>query len=166
MCIGTTLNISQYEALYSLIGVIYGGDGRTTFKLPDMRGRIPIGQGTNTTTNPPLTARTIGNTGGEEVHVLVTAEMPSHTHAVNVLATAATELIPGPTTLYAQVTPTSTNTIYGLYNDTLPPVTTPVSFDAKAITYAGSNQAHSNVMRTTVISFIMALLGQYPTKPN
>lgn len=166
MCQGQSLNVQQSAALFSLIGVTYGGDGVSTFKIPDLRGRVPIGQGTNTTTNPPLTARTIGQTGGEETHTLVAAEIPSHTHTVNVLSSLATTPTAGSNTLYAQVTPTPNNTIYGLYNNTLPPTTTPLALDVTVISFAGGNQPHANVMTTTAISFIMATTGNYPSKPN
>lgn len=160
ICNGQTLNVQQYQALFSLMGTIYGGDGVTTFKAPDLQSRIPIGQGTNTTTNPPLSSRVLGQTGGEENHTLVYAEMPAHTHSF--VTSTATATGQNPTGMvYGQVVPTATN--YGLYTT----VTTPlIQFDAKAVTYAGGGQAHANVMITTAINFIMALQGNYPTRRN
>lgn len=78
-CDGQVIPISQYDALYSLLGTTYGGDGRTTFGLPDLRGRIPLGDGQN-----PVSSTTYnrGQMGGQEQVTLKTENMPSHTHAV------------------------------------------------------------------------------------
>lgn len=160
LCNGQSMSVQQYQALYSLIGVTYGGDGVNTFNVPDMRGRLPVGQGQGT----GLTNRVIGQTGGEENHTVVEAEMPAHTHPVYATTAFATSTTAGPTMIYGQVTPTTTQ--YGLYNATLPPTTTVVPFDTKAVSYAGGGQSHANTMTTTAISFIMATLGNYPTRPN
>ncbi|MGV6812977.1 MAG: phage tail protein [Brevirhabdus sp.] len=77
---GALLAISQNSALFSLYGTTYGGDGRTTFGLPDLRGRAPIGQGQG----PALQSYTLGSRGGAESFTLTAAEMPSHNHLVNV----------------------------------------------------------------------------------
>lgn len=164
LCNGQSMSIQQNQALFSLVGVTYGGDGVNTFNVPDLRGRVPIGQGTNTTTNPPLSARTIGQTGGEENHTLTEAEMPTHTHPVYASATNATSQTAGPTVLFGQVTPNGTTT--GLYTTQVPPNATIVQLDTKAIGYVGGGQSHNNTMITTAISFIMAILGNYPTRPN
>ena len=76
-CDGQLLPISQNTALFSLLGTIYGGDGRTTFALPDLRGRVPMHQGNG----PGLTPRNLGSKGGEENVALNQQQMPSHTHA-------------------------------------------------------------------------------------
>ena len=77
-CDGQLLAISQWQALYSILGTTYGGDGRTNFALPDLRSRIPIGQGSG----PGLTTRQLGSKGGSETVTLTTADMPSHNHQV------------------------------------------------------------------------------------
>jgi microcystin-dependent protein len=77
-CSGQLLGISQHTALFSLLGTQYGGDGLTTFALPDLNGRVPIGVGQG----PGLTQRFIGEAGGEDAHALIESEMPAHTHAV------------------------------------------------------------------------------------
>ncbi len=165
-CDGQSLNVNQYEALFSLIGTTYGGDGVTTFKVPDFKGRVPVGQGTNTTTNPPLTPRVIGQSGGEEYHTLTAAEMPAHTHAVYACNSPATAIVPGPSTLYGTVQPNATAGITGLYT-TVPSTTLAgVAFDVKAVGAEGGSQPHANVMTTTAISFIMAIMGNYPTRTN
>ncbi|HYE48197.1 MAG TPA: tail fiber protein [Azospirillaceae bacterium] len=164
LCDGQALSVQQQQALFSLIGVTYGGDGVNNFNVPDLRGRIPIGQGTNTTTNPPLSARTLGQTGGEETHTLAMGEMPAHSHTVYTVAANATSKTVGPNMVYAQVQ--QSGTINGLYTAAVPPAANIVQLDTKAVTYAGGGQAHANVMTTTAISFIMAILGNYPTRPN
>lgn len=165
LCNGQSLSVQQNQALFSLIGVTYGGDGVNTFNVPDLRGRVPVGQGQNTTTNPPLTARTIGQTGGEENHTLTTGEMPAHTHPVYAVQHDSTSTTPGPTMFYGQ-TVTNAAGNNGLYTNTLPPTTTVVGMDPKAVTFTGGGQSHNNMMITTAISFIMAILGNYPTRPN
>jgi len=75
-CHGQLLPISQHTALFSLLGTIYGGDGRTTFALPDLRGRVPIGAGTG----PGLTPRSLGERGGAEGVQLTVEQLPAHTH--------------------------------------------------------------------------------------
>eukprot|EP00162_Nutomonas_longa_P018276 comp25597_c0_seq1/m.61616 comp25597_c0_seq1/g.61616 ORF comp25597_c0_seq1/g.61616 comp25597_c0_seq1/m.61616 type:complete len:186 (-) comp25597_c0_seq1:465-1022(-) len=163
LCNGQSLAVSQYQALFSLMGTAYGGDGVNTFNAPDLRGRVPVGQGTNTTTSPPLTPRTIGQKGGEEVHTVTVAEMPAHSHSFVVMNTTATSQSPVNQTFGKVV---RNATVYGLYTDTPPTATTLVQFDAKAVTFAGGSQAHDNMMYTTAISFIMSVLGNYPTRAN
>lgn len=77
-CDGSELPIVQYQALYSLIGTYYGGNGTTTFKLPDLRGRVPMGYGNG----PSLTPRQIGASGGAEKVAIAANEMPAHSHTV------------------------------------------------------------------------------------
>jgi len=166
LCNGQSMNLQQNQALFSLIGVTYGGDGVNNFNLPDLRGRVPVGQGTNTTANPPLSARTIAQTGGEETHTLAYGEMPAHSHPVYTTSAFGTAQTVGPTVLYAQVQPNTALGLNGLYTTTLPPATASVQFDPKAVTYVGGGQAHNNMMITTAISFIMAILGNYPTRYN
>ncbi|MDP4236628.1 MAG: tail fiber protein, partial [Bacteroidota bacterium] len=76
---GQTLSIAQNTALFSLLGTTFGGNGQTTFALPDLRGRVPIHQGQG----PGLTNRVMGEESGEEIHTLINNEMPTHNHLVN-----------------------------------------------------------------------------------
>ncbi len=89
-CDGQLLAISQYNALFSLFGTIYGGDGRTTFGLPDLRGRIPVHQGSG----PGLTPRQIGTRSGSEQVTLTPQDLPSHTHAWKASSAGATNRTP------------------------------------------------------------------------
>lgn len=91
-CDGRLLAVSQYSALFSILGTLYGGDGRTTFGLPDLRGRAPIGMGNG----PGLSAVREGQMGGAEQVTLTVAEMPSHNHAANPQLRASAPASTGP----------------------------------------------------------------------
>ncbi|PYI56514.1 phage tail protein [Paenibacillus flagellatus] len=149
MCNGQLLPISQNEALYSVIGTTYGGDGQTNFALPDMQGRLPVHMGTNpqTTTGFP-----IGQKGGTEKVTLSSAELPSHTHAVSIQQLAATSGSPA-----NAVWATST---VNQYATTAPNAV----MDTACLTGAGGTDAHDNMMPFRAITFIIALQGNYPTK--
>jgi microcystin-dependent protein len=163
-CDGTLLAISTYQALFSLIGTTYGGDGRTTFQLPDLRGRVVVGQGSGT----GLTPRTLGQAYGAENVTLTADNTPPHSHTFNVNATAAT------TTLPAESGATNTRTfgefaskaaMRGLYNNSTP-TTDLVTLNSGALTPAtGAAQPHANLMASSVINYIICVQGIYPTQP-
>src|SRR4051812_41772774 len=92
-CNGQSVSIAEYETLYAIIGTIYGGDGQTTFNVPDLQGRVAIGRGQGT----GLPNFSLGQPGGEESHTLVEPEMPVHSHALMSSTAAATTQTPGPT---------------------------------------------------------------------
>lgn len=163
-CDGSTVQISAYQALYSLIGTLYGGDGRATFALPDLRGRIPIGTGTGT----GLTARALGASGGTEVVTVSTAQMPAHTHSFSATTSPATTLIPKGMALanVSAVTVKGPNPPYAplplnIYQD--PPTSPLQTLGTQAITSAGGSAAHPNVMPSFCVNFMIATLGSYPT---
>ena len=137
-CDGDILPISVNQALYSLLGTMYGGDGRTTFALPDLRGRAPIheGYGGGGSYNQ-------GQIGGAETHVLNTAEMPSHAHGATLHYPAETDT---PTGLYA-----------GDHQNTM-------ADDAVHVDYAGASQAHENMQPFLVLNYIIALQGMFPSR--
>jgi microcystin-dependent protein len=141
--------VSQNDALFSLLGTIYGGDGRTTFALPDLRGRIPIhaGQG------PGLAARRLGAKGGAEAVTITTNQLPSHTHTVKGTNDAADAATPDGNL------PAQSSTVE-LYASTAPTV----NFNAAAVSGAGGTQSHSNVMPYLCVNFIVALFGIYPSR--
>jgi len=85
-CNGQTLAIAQNQALFSLLGTTYGGNGQTTFALPDLRGRVPVHWGSG---------RTLGEQGGEAAHTLIAAELPTHTHQLIATSVEGTALLPG-----------------------------------------------------------------------
>ena len=146
-CNGQLLPISANTALFSLIGFTYGGDGVTTFALPDMRGRMPVGDGQG----PGLTNRTLGETGGRESVTLTPAEMPAHTHDLKGSYTEASSTSPNgnvPATK-ARVT---------LYNSGPADAT----MNPSAIGQAGSGAPHENMAPFLALNCIIAVEGIYP----
>ena len=144
-CDGQLLAISQNSALFSLIGTQYGGDGRTTFALPDLRGRVPMhpGQG------PGLSSRTMGEQGGAETNQLSVAQLPAHSHVVR-----GTEE-PRTTNRPAGAVPAKG----GAYSSA--PSTT---VDAGPTSSTGSGQPIGNVQPFQVVRFAIALQGIYPSR--
>lgn len=159
-CNGQLLSISENDALYTLIGTTYGGDGQTTFGLPDMRGRVVVGTGQG----GGQSRYQAGQTGGVENVTLTTSQLPAHTHALgaNVTANATTQANgtnPAPAGAYPG---TSTAELYG-------PATGSDAFGAGAVsgtaTPAGGSQPHSNLQPLLVINYIIALEGIFPSQP-
>ena len=147
-CNGQLLNISQYDVLFSLLGTTYGGDGNTTFALPDLRGRTPIhaGQG------PDRTNRFLGQALGSEKVSLVAAELPLHAHPVPARAEAGTQSSPA-------------NAVWAASAGTAKPYTQNApnaSMSANAFTPAGNGHPHENMMPFQAVSFIIATDGVYP----
>ena len=143
---GQLLPISQYSALFSLYGTNFGGDGRTTFGLPDMRGRAPIhlGQG------PGLTNRMIGQLGGQESVTLNTAEIPAHSHSAKTAASHADTANENGET---QVLMTGTFEEGG---ESKP--------DAISVSNTGGTQAHNNMPPYITLRYCVALEGLYPSR--
>ncbi|MDO7843143.1 phage tail protein [Sphingomonas immobilis] len=155
-CNGQIMSIAQNTALFSLLGTNYGGNGQTTFALPDLRGRLPVGQGTGA----GLTPRTIGELAGEETHTLILPEMPVHNHAV--YATTATGNLPGPTTNSIPATPAGApGYLYAAPGST---PFTPQPFSPLALPPAGGSQPHTNLMPAECLSFIICLYGVFPSR--
>jgi microcystin-dependent protein len=148
-CAGQTIAISQNEALYSLIGTFYGGDGTSTFQLPDLRGRVPIHQGS-------LAGNTyvIGQAAGGETVGLITQHMPTHDHAF--------QANPNPPTSDNPLKNTATNNTLGagpeIY-ETKPPGI-PMG---PMLTVAGGSVPHNNMQPYLVLNWIIALYGIFPT---
>lgn len=148
-CDGQLLAVSQNDALFSLLGTIYGGDGRTTFGLPDLRGRIPIHAGHG----PGLSERRLGSKGGAEKETLTVNQLPSHTHAAH--GSTGNGLDPNP---QGNVLASST-VLEPYYNG---PQDTNLA--ASSITNIGGSQPHTNLMPFLCIHFIIALFGIYPSR--
>lgn len=150
LCNGQILSIMQNPALFSILGITYGGDGVNTFGLPDLRSRIPVnfGQG------PGLSPYRLGQVGGEENHTLLTGEMPSHNHTLGVLAGDGDAPVPANNTFAASV---SRDNIYStaVYDS---------SMNVGVIAMAGANQPHANQQPYLVINFMIALQGIYPPR--
>lgn len=156
ICDGKLLSIDQYSPLYALLGVTYGGDGSQTFGLPDLRGRLPVHQGTG----GGMTPRVLGTMGGTETVTVTTAMLPTHAHAVRASTDAGT--LDGPVANAVPATPTNGVTPF-LY---VVPGTSPFVTGAMAsgsIGSAGDNAAHANLMPSQCLSFIIALEGMFPS---
>jgi len=156
-CDGQLLSIAQNTALFSLLGTTYGGDGRTTFGLPDLRGRAAIHQGQGA----GLSNRRIGNRSGSESTTLSVSNMPAHTHAASdpqMRATANPANTTNPSNAALAIAPA--------YNDSSPAAT---GMDASSIEHpqaasAGSSTAANNMQPYLTISFCIALVGVFPSR--
>src|SRR5689334_6983102 len=150
-CNGQLLPISQNTALFSLLGTTYGGDGKTTFGLPNLQGSAPMfwGQGAG------LPDYIIGETGGESGVTLLTTEIPQHTHTLQEGSDNADLKAPSPTRVLAR----STNGY--LYQSTVANMQ-PMAF--QAVSFQGNNQSHNNMMPSLTLNFCIALQGIYPPR--
>lgn len=152
LCEGQLMPISQNTALFSLLGTFYGGDGKSTFALPNLQGGVPMNQGQGA----GLTERFIGEASGSEYVTLIQTEMPVHTHVVMASPDSADHVAPGPTESYAASNPGTiyqTNTAQNL--TTLAPQTA---------TPAGGSTPHVNAQPYLVLNFIIALQGIFPAR--
>lgn len=156
-CDGTQLNVQQNVALFSLLGNKFGGDGRTTFNLPDLRGQIPVGQGRSPVTGAIYS---IGNKGGTETVTLTSAQMPAHAHATNVLATTGNFPLPA-ANLFAVPGQYQTNPTTPLYAPK--GSNTPVALNTAAVTPSGG-AAHTNMQPWAVTNYCIATTGNYPSR--
>jgi microcystin-dependent protein len=151
-CDGSILPISRNTALFSLLGTQYGGDGRTTFALPDMRGRAPMHKGTG----PGLTTRDIGAAGGSPSVTLLTNEIPSHSHAVNSVSKTPATITDPTQALWANSEVRGGTEVY------TPTATTTMS--PLAIGMTGASQPHNNQQPYLTLNFIIALEGVFPPR--
>jgi len=149
MCDGQLLQISQHTAVFSLLGTTFGGDGRVTFGLPDLRGRVAIHPGTG----PGLSNRRLGEKGGTERETLTINQMPSHTHGLQASDTRGNSSDP---TGRINAVKSRTN----IYSDTAPNV----SMSTQAVANTGAGQAHNNMQPWLGINHIIALQGVYPSR--
>jgi microcystin-dependent protein len=149
LCNGQTLSISQNTALFSLIGTYYGGDGVTTFQLPNLQSRVPIHQGQGLGLSPYV----IGQVGGTESVTLTTQQMPQHNHNMNVLGINATSNKAANNYL-------ADSTSGNIYTSNNPNTT----LNPNAISYQGSSQPHNNIQPYLCITFVIALQGIYPSR--
>jgi microcystin-dependent protein len=151
LCNGQLLSIAQNTALFSLLGTTYGGDGRVTFGLPDLRGRVPIHQGQG----PGLTNRTMGELSGSENVTLINSEMPMHNHLVSATSVAGALGTPSGNFLAP-----SSDAAVSLYR----PTTDGSLLNPQSISLAGGNQPHNNLEPYLVISFSIAMEGIFPSR--
>jgi microcystin-dependent protein len=147
MCNGQLLPINQNQALFSLLGTTFGGNGQTNFALPDLRGQVPIHVGSG---------HTVGEKGGEQAHTITIAELPTHTHVLNASSTAANASPPTPIgNILADSAPAQG---YG-------PPTSLVAMNPGSVANTGGSQAHLNMQPFLVLTFCIALTGIFPS-PN
>lgn len=142
-CDGSQLAISQFEVLFVLIGTTYGGNGTTTFNLPDMRGRVPVHQGGN---------YILGVPGGAETVNLITPQLPAHAHTLRASTAAATTRDPTNNLLA-----TPQRNVYGAG------APTNLNFNSVA-SNVGGHQPHNNIQPYLAVSFVISLFGVFPSQ--
>jgi len=151
LCDGSLLRIANNTALFSLLGTTYGGDGVTTFALPDLRGRLPVGVGQGA----GLTNRDLGQTGGAEQVTLTAEQMPAHSHSLNASSAVANSTSPGGNLLAETKNPGKETYSTAGASATLNPA---------AIGSAGSGQPHENMPPFLTLNCIIALTGIFPAR--
>ncbi|HWU53757.1 MAG TPA: tail fiber protein [Tahibacter sp.] len=146
LCNGQLLPINQNQALFSLLGTTYGGDGRVNFALPDLRGRIPVYIGGSS-------GFTLGERGGEAAHTLTISELPQHNHMLNATSAGGTVAAANASAMIASVSSSLYNTPTAL-----------TTLNPSSITNVGGSQAHNNMMPYLTLSFCIALQGIFPSQ--
>lgn len=146
-CSGQPLSISQYTTLFALIGTTYGGDGQTTYQLPDLRGRIPVHQGSSS-----QGTFVIGEDSGTETVTLLTSQMPGHAHTLSAQSAAGT--LPGPSGGFWA------NSVLEQFSSAAP--TTQMA--AASLVESGGSQPHDNMPPFLCLNFIIALFGVFPSR--
>ncbi|MGD8190187.1 phage tail protein [Brevibacillus ginsengisoli] len=142
LCDGQVMAIIQNQELFSLLGTTYGGNGMTTFALPDLRGRTPVHVGAGVIW---------GQVGGEESHTLTLQEIPSHTHQVSVSSSTATDVSPA-------------NHVWAAKENSYGALNLSTTMYASALTQAGGSQRHNNMQPYLVLNFIICVSGIYPSR--
>lgn len=146
MCNGQFLPINQNQALFSLLGTTFGGNGQTTFALPNLRGRTPIHFNNS---------HTLGEKAGEEAHTLTISELPAHKHSLNNTNQAVNTNIPAADGILGNTAP---NQIYNASGQNL------VAMSSAAISSIGGSQAHLNMQPFLALNFCIALQGIFPSQ--
>lgn len=154
-CEGQVMQIRTNQALFSLIGITYGGDGQTTFNLPDLRGRAAVGASTGT---PKTVPYGLGNAGGAPQVPLTITNMPAHTHNVLASSSAGTSSsVAG--AIYASVQQPSAANLYATMSNP------PIAIDPSSVNPTGGSQGHNNMQPYQVMRYFIATTGVYPPRP-
>lgn len=152
LCNGQLMAISANTALFSILGTRYGGDGKSTFALPDLRERAPMHQGQG----PGLTPRELGAAGGASTVTLTTAQMPQHVHLANCQTTPVTDSPSG--AIWANTAGRGAPTIYApLANST-------TTLNPQTLGVTGNSQPHNNMQPYLAMNFIICLQGMFPPR--
>lgn len=151
-CNGSLIPISQNTALFALLGTQFGGDGRSTFALPNLLGRAPVGQGQG----PGLSSYTIGESTGEANHTLTTAEMASHAHSLTANKSTADNATPVGN-MFGSGGTRSSVLVFA-------PTTSVANMAANIVGGAGGSQPHNNMQPYQVVNYIIALQGIFPQR--
>jgi microcystin-dependent protein len=152
LCNGQLMSIAQNTALFSLLGTTFGGDGKTTFALPDLRGRVPLHQGQG----PGLTNRVMGESSGQETHTLISSEMPMHNHLFATSNVGGAIGTPNGNFLAAS----SDSNVVSFYR----PTSDGSTLNPQSVGLAGGSQPHNNMQPYLVINFCIALYGIFPSR--
>lgn len=162
LCEGQLLAISSHSALFSLLGTTYGGDGRTTFGLPDLRGRTPIHPGHG----PGLSSYKLGQRGGQETVTLLQSQMPSHSHVVTAgsatMHTSAAADSPSPDGNY--MAPDAAAPPYGSVKGSGTMAADAIGLSNIVIANNGGSQWHTNIQPFLAVNYIIALVGTFPSR--
>ncbi|MGA1799989.1 tail fiber protein [Sphingomonas sp. 4RDLI-65] len=154
-CDGSLLSIAEYDVLYQLIGTTYGGDGQSTFAVPDLRSRVPLHQGKGA----GLTPRTMGEVGGVETVTLTTQQMGQHFHVMQASTVVGTTASPANTVLGA-VGGVAEEVLYA----TSPAPADGVAFPATMVKTGGGSQSHDNTAPTLTLRYCISLYGVFPSQ--
>lgn len=159
LCNGAVVSISQYPALYALIGTTYGGNGTTTFAVPDLRGRLPMGQGTG----PGLTPRVLGQAVGTELAQVPVSSLPAHNHTFNTLNVTANSA----TVIQGLAFANAAAPALGYMKDGLGTSGgTVAALNNNSVSSIGGAQGHNNVMPCVTMNFIICWQGLFPQRAN
>jgi microcystin-dependent protein len=153
-CQGQILSIAQNTALFSILGTTFGGNGQTTFALPDLRGRVPVGTGQG----PGLPSINLGEVSGEPNHTLINLEMPAHSHAAQASGVASGGSSASP----AGGTWASSTSRDNLYSSAAPD--SPMAAGNISVGAAGGSQPHNNMQPYVGLNYIIAIEGIYPSR--
>lgn len=158
LCNGQLLPINQNQALFSLLGTQFGGNGTTNFALPDLRSRTPVSYASSVDPGWQPPSVQIGQTGGVENVTLLSTNLPAHNHNVNATTTNGNNRIPS-SRVYA--TSINTTTAIPLYASSSGPL---VAMNPQTVAATGGNQPHPNMQPYTTINFCIALQGIFPSR--
>lgn len=149
-CDGQLLPINQYSALFSILGTTYGGDGRTTFALPDLRGRVAMHPGNG----PGLTPRDLGERGGQETVTLTVNQIPAHNHYINAISSIGDNRSPSGRLLADS----------GAFDTEFSAATPNTTMKSTMVQNTGGGQPHTNMQPFLCVNYIIALQGTFPSR--